>query len=111
MDASDMLDVIHYYFEQDFGLPSQEAASRVSIMRETLYENMYNTTYKYAIEKSNTASERMTYSDADVEESNIEAQLSGIDPFKPATRQYTPTTTVNSSSPTPFGNLVDAPLG
>lgn len=106
-----MLDVIHFFFEQDFGLPTQEASSRVSIMRETLYENMYNTKYKYAIDNQKTASESITYTDEDVKEANEASQLSDINPFKPATQGYTPATIVNPTSPKPFGNLVDAPLG
>lgn len=62
LNSSDMLDVIHYMFEDDTGYASAEQAEAKSTIRELLWRDVYNSTYKYATPKSrgtNTGSERL----------------------------------------------------
>lgn len=86
-----MLDVIHYFFEEDARFSSAEEAEALSAMRTKLYANMYNQTYKYTVA---TKSSNGNYA-------------GGSDELKP----YIPPTEVNVDSPLPFGSDLDSPLG
>jgi hypothetical protein len=52
LDASDMLDVIHYIFEEDIMVSSEEEEQFKSATREALYDVFYGKPYKYKVKKS-----------------------------------------------------------
>jgi hypothetical protein len=93
MELRDMLDVVHYFFEEDSRYRSAEEAEGISAVRSALY-NMYGMTYKYGV-KANTrpSSGDSFYSDPDE-----------VKPFIPPT-QFDP------ESSNPFGAVLDAPIG
>lgn len=93
MDMSDMLDVIHFFFEEDSRYLSQEEVESVSATRTQLYETLYGTTYNYKVKaRSNTGS--------------VSTGIPDIDEVKP----YIPPTEFDPGSSNPFGNLLEAPL-
>lgn len=94
MEMRDMLDVVHYLFEDDSRYSSAEEAESVSATRTSIYGRLYGTTYRYQIKskaRNNNASD--TYSDPNV--------------VKP----YIPPTEFDPDSANPFGSVLDAPIG
>lgn len=91
MEMSQMLDVVHYFFEEDSRFSTAEEAQAVSEMRATIYGALYGTTYKYRIKSSN----------------NERAGEYGTGDVKP----YIPPTEFDADTGMPLGNVLDAPLG
>jgi hypothetical protein len=90
MELRDMLDVVHYFFEEDSRYGSAEEAEAVSAVRSALY-GMY---YRYGIKsKIKSSSGDNFYSDPDE--------------IKP----YIPPTQFDPESANPFGAVLDAPIG
>lgn len=48
LDSRDLVDVLHYMFEDDTAYATAEQAEARSTIRELLYRDLYNKTYKYA---------------------------------------------------------------
>jgi hypothetical protein len=95
MELSDMLDVIHFFFEEDSRFVSAEEAEGVSGLRTSLYRNMYGTSYRYGSSKSkNTGLSADSYSE-----------------FSDVTKPYIPPTEFDPGRPNPYGSLLDAPIG
>ena len=106
MEASEMVDVIHYLFEEDASrYSSGEQAEAVSAMRTQLYLS-YNKTYRYATKSSSNPGK--TYMPK-----GAAADYGFDDPIVPdtATKAYIPPTEFNPESYLPFGSDLDAPLG
>lgn len=90
MEMSQMLDVIHYFFEEDSRVGSAEEAEAISAMRTTLYAVMYGTQYKYRI---------------NIDKTGNSAGMGGT------TKPYIPPTDFDADSVSPFGSVLDSPLG
>jgi len=91
MEMSQMLDVIHYFFEQDARFSTAEEAEAVSEFRATIYGLLYGTTYKYR-------------------RKNVQGGTVGTassDGVKP----YIPPTDFDPDMGLPFGSTLDAPMG
>lgn len=111
MDASDMLDVLHYLMEEDTHR-DREAASAQTEARKVLYKELYNREYKYGYEGKKSSG-----TDFD----NLDSPASGwgeyddLQPFDPSARQdvkpYVPPTEFDPDSADPFGGLLDGPVG
>lgn len=104
MDSRDMLDVLHYFLEDDMNMGTAEQAEARDAARKHIYEEMYNSTYKYGVKKSNAAPVIKDF-DAEPEEKLPE-------PFNPAAKpkRFIPPTNFDGESALPFGNTLDAPL-
>jgi len=111
MEMSEMLDVIHYIFEEDMTFSTGEQADAQTDIRKSLYKELYHKDYKYnrSSGKKNRAS---GFDDIDglMEE---EQPVVPVDPVKESqkVKAYTPPTNLNADSPLPFGNVLDAPIG
>ena len=88
-----MLDVIHYFFEEDSRYKSQEEAESVSAVRTQVYEVLYGRTYMYKMGKS--ANTTGVGSDA----------LSDT-----AIKPYIAPTEFDPESHNPFGSVLEAPV-
>jgi len=95
MEMSDMLDVLHFFFEQDARYSSAEEAESVSAMRTSFYRDMYGESYRYAMKSSKSTTGGTSNSLSDPSE------------VKP----YIPPTEFNPDAYTPFGSVLDAPIG
>jgi hypothetical protein len=105
MESSEMLDVIHYLFEEDVRYASAEQAEAVSNLRTQLYLT-YGKTYKYG--QSSKSSNRNYIPQGAGEDFGFE------DPMMSDTGQvkgYIPPTEFNPDSAMPFGSVLDSPLG
>jgi hypothetical protein len=104
MEASEMLDVVHYYFEADARYSSGEEAEGVSKLRTSLY-GLYEKTYVYAVSSSSRNQSGRTYvngNDEDLLPTEFSPQQ---------TKSFAPATEVNAESHLPFGPVLDSPVG
>ncbi len=81
MEASDMMDVLHFLFEEDFTAVSEDHARSKSAMRDALYNDMYGVTYPFKMKppkgQPGRASNEFQYPDDDFSE------LDGVEPVNP----------------------------
>ena len=110
-----MLDVLHYFFEEDYRTPTHESALRLSAVRESVYQSLYDMDYPYAManDSTNSPSNAFKYDPADFaddEEFDNAQQMSGVKAFNPSARPYTPATEPKYDNPKPFGDILDSPL-
>ena len=104
MDASDMCDVLHYFFEEDNRFSSGEEAEALSKMRSNLYL-LYGKTYKYSIQASSGSTGGRQYINDDF--SNIDDPMGEAKSHK----GYVPPTKFKGESHAPFGATLDPPIG
>jgi hypothetical protein len=107
MEASDMLDVLHYFFEDDVKtISTGEQAESIDAMRTQLYQ-LYGQTYRYGAKKrGSTSNGGRSYVTGDYEfppDMPLDPSAQGVKPFVPATE-------FNPESSMPFGGVLDAPL-
>jgi hypothetical protein len=107
LDASDMLDIIHYFFEEDIRISSKEELDAKTETRKIIYEDFYH--QKYFLDNSyNTNFTPETSKDSS------EDSFKDIIPFSPdiktAAKRYMPPTSLNPNSSKPFGDILDEPL-
>ena len=110
-----MLDVIHFYFEEDMlAASSKEHLEVRDHVRSTLYREFYDREYQYGSSSSSTS---LSPSILDDELGVDDVPPQPIDPeqeskaFAVPPKPYTPPTRINPNSAKPFGALIDAPLG
>ena len=106
MELSDMLDVIHYFYEDDLNYASVEAAQMADARRITLFKQLYGVEYKYASADSQNKA-------AAGGSSNYDFDLDDPIPFDPTNapkKPFIPATEIDADSFTPFGDVLDAPI-
>jgi hypothetical protein len=91
MDAADMLDVLHYFLDEDMRYATAESAQMHTNVRETLYGVLYGAPYKYGVKGSSNRTSS-AYDEG-------------------ATKPYVAPTDFDGSSPLPFGDALEAPIG
>lgn len=117
LEASDMLDVVHFLFEDDMAAASGEQAEARSHVRTTLYRNFYEREYKYKIDSSSNRSGGSSHSGSTYADgSPINGFDDDLEPFDPMqeskpVKPYVPATDFNPDAALPFGKDLDAPLG
>jgi len=112
MEAQDMLDVIHYFFEEDMFYSSAEQAEGRDRARQQIYNQFYESEYPYAVTSSSNNASGVVTRNFDVEEEKDD-EIVPFDPLqknKP-TKPFIPATPVNAKSNQPFGSALDGPLG
>lgn len=102
MELSDMLDVIHYFYEDDLNYASVEAAQMAEARRISVFKKLYGVDYAYASPdtKNKVAS-------------NMDFDLDDPVPFDPANapvKPYIPPTEMDADDFNPFGDVLDAPI-
>jgi hypothetical protein len=111
---SDMLDVLHFFFEEDFiHITTGEQAEARDKSRSMLYGQLYHREYKYAAPTTGRTAASPGISGPLDEDLEIEDIPTPIDPFQRSreTKPYIPPTQVNENSRLPFGAALDEPLG
>jgi hypothetical protein len=110
METSSMMDVIHFYFEEDSRFATAEQIEAVSRMRTELYK-LYGTTYKYAVKSSGKMSSSSGRKYINDSEDSSDFDLAEFDPNNQEVKEYVEPTEFNPDSSMPFGSVLDAPLG
>ena len=100
-----MLDVLHYYMEEDYNFSSAEQVEVKANLRKTMYRTMYNTEYKFGV----TSNKNNTVTASGINLDNLES-VEPVDPLKEPTKSYVPPTDFNPESIKPFGDVLDAPI-
>lgn len=98
---SDMLDVLHFYMEEDFRVDSAEQAEARDKSRAIIYKLIYQKEFKLGQSKSE-------YSNPTA--SGFEDSIVPVDPLKEPTKSYFPPTDFNTDLVKPFGDKLDAPF-
>lgn len=108
LDMSDMVDVLHYMFEDDMRFASAEQAEAISKSRSMLYRDMYEKEYLYKF--STGIGSVATSIDAPLGYDDV----SDIRPFdaerQAAVKPFVSPTKIDEDSARPFGTTLDAPL-
>lgn len=112
LGSSDMIDVLHFMFEEDMFAATGEEAEHKSKIRTTLYKEFYNKRYEYGSSSNN----KSTYANGDLlppmDEEFYQKDLIPFDPEKKSKpTPYVPVSNFNPDSVLPFGMNIDAPLG
>lgn len=112
LDSADMVDVIHYIFEEDMNVATSEQAEAIDGYRSSLYENLYKVPYNYRKTSGNTKSANGNFVDIDDPLDDLDLDASKeISPIKKPPKPYVPPTNFNPDLVNPFaGSKLDAPL-
>jgi hypothetical protein len=105
---SDMLDVLHFFFEEDStSMSSAEQVEARDSVRENLYSTLYKTTYKYSQSKSRAVAnpEDLPFED----EEPLPKPFDPLEVNKPP-KPFKRATDFDPDSALPFGSVLDAPL-
>lgn len=106
MEASEMLDVIHYFFEEDVSMKAQEELNSRNNLRSSLYDELYSGMYGKSV--PSTQSNDLSNLD-DEEDFEMDAPVEPFNPRKP--KSYVPPTPMSDNAAKPFGDILDAPIG
>jgi hypothetical protein len=107
MDVSDMVDVLHFFFEEDMmHISTAEQEEAITNMRKSLYE-MYGRTYSYGVKKQGSSSGSRAYITEDYDSPNDIP----FDPANQDTKPFVEAPDFNPDSSMPFGSILDAPIG
>ena len=110
MEASDMLDVLHYFIEEDMNYTSAEQVDGRSRGREIIYQDFYGYKYPYANQQSSSATARGGINKNFDDPIDEEESLVPFDPLKGPTKAFVPATPVNAAMSKPFGAILDEPM-
>jgi hypothetical protein len=103
LEARDMLDVIHYLFEDSAIAFSAEHFESRNNVRNIVYPSMYGTPYKYGDKSSNGG---------DYGFDDLDEPVNFSPDIQTETKPYFPPTDFNPDAANPFGGaLREAPLG
>jgi len=108
LEVSDMLDVIHYLFEQDAIVTSEAEFDTKNSARDVIYQTVYGRDFAYSTKNSkNYSSSSESYSSDPFDENGnyIPSKTNYVKP-------YVPPTNFDPDSENPFGGILrEAPLG
>jgi hypothetical protein len=108
MEVSDMLDVVHYLFEQDATVTSEAEFDTKNSVRDVIYETVYERKFAYSTKGSKDFS-----SDTQAGNSEPFDEFGNYIPSKTNNvKPYVPPTNFNPDSDNPFGSVLrEGPLG
>lgn len=111
LEASDMLDLLHYYFEEDMNYSTAEQSEAASKTRENIYSKLYGREYKYTTKPAPTSrTYTEDYGDITPESNVPNADIQPFNPQKQPTKAYVPPTEFDGTAQDPFGAILDSPL-
>lgn len=112
LDSADLVDVLHYIFEEDMDAFSAEQVEAKDGYRTALYENLYGIRYNYR--KTSSKSSANNFVDLDDPLDDLEEDISTpkeIPAYKKPPKPYVPPTNFNPDLVNPFAaSKLDAPL-
>ena len=100
-----MLDVIHYFYEDDLNYASVEQAQMAEARRVTVFRQLYNEEYKYV----STATSNKFNNNGFAGQYDFDDPVP-FDPTKAPTKPYVPPTEMDADAMDPFGGVLDAPV-
>lgn len=113
MPAEDMLDVLHYFLEQDFRYGSEYEPIYKDEFRKNIYKQFYGIEYKYLSQESSQdegiQGDNLDELDAPEAENAPEEVVNPFNPRSASVKPYIEPTQV-VDGPSPFGDILDIPL-
>ncbi len=104
MEMSDMLDVLHFLFEDDIiSAQSGEHIDAKDKVRTLIYKEFYDR--QYLMTKNGVPSVRSHYN------FDLEDEIKPFNPQKQPDKPYVEPTKIDTTLEKPFGENIDAPLG
>lgn len=113
LEADDMIDVLHYMFEEDMHVSSAEQVESISKSREIIYRELYGRDYKYSVtvnRNNSSLGEDIYPEDGFLGEEEIVPFNPDITQEKQESKGYIPPTEVREDWVKPFGLEIDEPL-
>lgn len=104
-----MLDVLHFYLEEDLTYADEKQAEVKSATRTRIYTDFYEKEYKYGY-KSSSQETSFEYIDDEEQADNPIPEINVFNPRKQAAKPFIPTTDFDGAAETPYGSILDAPL-
>jgi hypothetical protein len=89
MEASDMMDVLHFLFEEDFTAVAEDHARSRSAIRDTLYSELYGVTYTFKMKDPSRGKYAPTAMQ-DFKYPNEFESLDDVKPFDPKQDVFSP---------------------
>ena len=106
MDAADMLDVIHFLYEEDMAYSTREEQQYADHRRVAIWNSMYKMPYKYSATQENAdIFNTAMQEDGDIDFTPFSASRSN------SVKPYFPPTDFSADDGDPFGGVLDAPIG
>lgn len=109
LDSSDLVDVLHYMFEEDLAENMNEYSEVKDTYRTRIYEDFYETSYPYAAPKSSKK-----VFDPDLPP--LDEPINGVEPegfsqgASKSSKRYIPPTDFLEDAQNPYHGVLDAPL-
>jgi len=110
MPANDMVDVLHYLFEDDLSASTAEQAEARSKARVSIYRDLYGREYKYFVDTTSASHPDYNSAEYDAPEESKEEAIVPFNPVKQPVKPFMNPTTGNAASSKPFGKLLDEPM-
>lgn len=107
LNIPDLCDVLHFMFEDDLRVSTEDEAKIVDKSRVRLYKDLYNVTYEYARDDQEDWGPPLEHSDLDDDDN------SDVQPFqtkKEPTKRYITPTQFNQNAANPYYGVLDPPL-
>jgi hypothetical protein len=111
MEAFEMVDVIHFLFEEDLNAVSGEQAEAQSKARELIYGDLYKQNYQFKVNSS--SNKYNTPGNMPASDGFYGQEVDDIPVFDPVSlerKPYIPPTDFDENSPFPFGGALDEPM-
>ena len=110
-----MLDVLHFFFEDDLFYSSVEQADGRDRSREAIYRDFYNSSYPYSTNARSNSAGGGVSRNFDSFEFMSEEEEEKLVPFDPLQKQkavkpFINPTQVNAAAAQPFGDMLDGPI-
>jgi len=109
LEASDMVDVLHFLFEEDNYFASGEEMDARNKVRTSIYHDMYGEEYQYG-STSGQSTQNSEYMTEYPPESDDDADIKPFNPRAKEVQAYSAPTPFNPDSASPFGSILDSPL-
>ena len=111
MEACDMLDVLHYFLEEDFRYSGEYEPIYKDNFRKNIYDSLYGSEYKY-LSQDEISPDFDDISTLEASEEALEPEeiIEPFNPRKASVKPYIEPTPVFDGE-LPFGRLLDEPMG
>jgi hypothetical protein len=111
MEASSMLDVLHFLFEDDFTYVSEENMTFQEVFRTNIYKEFYKTEYKYVRDKESSSGLGSLEGPLNDDISDVpQEKINVFSPREKSAKQYVPPSEMTDDDARPFGSVLDSPI-
>jgi hypothetical protein len=111
MEASSMLDVLHYFFEEDFTYVSDENMTFNEVFRTNVYKEFYKKEYQYVRDRESSSGLDSLEGPLNDDISDVsQEKINVFSPREKSAKQYVPPSEMTDDDARPFGSVLDSPI-